>query len=225
MKHIALLFALLAGSCYADALGDEVAALNLRSLPGFSLSSNELRDVVTLAHEAGMKRVERASVGVFGAGKFLSVQSPEFVNGRRIVQHYLSVNRDGWYPTNNGDWKPIRTAQRGSFWLESPGVRSFHWAMFTIQGKPQRLTCWPETDLAEAEKVLAALAARQIEYANEVARQRAQGMPFDQVKSIFVERGRIDVGLKHSDSLCDHALMGRFDGRKLIIETAMSPCM
>lgn len=222
---VILALVLLVQSSWADSLGDEVAALKIKFPPGKHLSSNELRQVLELAHQAGMKRV--AEIGAFGSqwddgGLFLT--SAEIKQGRRISREELLVHPLDWRRDKTQPHRSASGKTLGNFALGYGPVYSRQWVMFTVDGKETRIECPKDSDLTEADKALAALLAGRVEYSTPEARSKAASMNFHAPRFISVRAGQVYIGFAHHDSLCGYSIRGRTKEGKLVIETASEAC-
>jgi hypothetical protein len=207
-----------------DSLGDEVSALKLTFQNRRSLSSNELRLVLTLAHRAGLKRVTTVKViGYPGHERQILLASDEVKKDRRISQESMLIRNADWFTDSSASAKGETLGKFSVDQLGNPVITS-HWATFTFRGEPIRLQCPPETDLAVADRVLAALQARRIRYPVTEARIRSASMDFSSPTDISVGGDGFYIALKHKDPSCSDSITGRLEEDRLIIENAGTAC-
>ena len=137
-----------------DGLGDEVMALKVNLGKDRQLSSNELRQIVRIAHGIGIQRV--ASIGLVTGqtgdhGVFITTEEKR--EGRRVSRREMTLWHEQWRANNQRPHAFATTNIAGPFLQDRAPVRTRHWAMFTLHGKEVRLECPLDTDLRIADKV------------------------------------------------------------------------
>jgi len=214
MQRLLFVVCLVLATGCADEFQAEIAALKITHPPGHQLTSTEVRKVLRLARAVGIQRIE--SIGPFGAPHFqrgLRALGPETKTGRRVAQHELII--DDWrnipapYPEDG-----ILNAQARSG--QSSCARQ--WAEFTINGETKRIVCDHQTDLATADKVFAAIAAKNLEYVEEKAKQR--NINFDQPFQIAVRPNEIVIVFGNPDRSLWTFVHGNLREAKFLIREA-----
>jgi hypothetical protein len=225
MKRIILLLVLFSNLARADVLGDEIAALKVILPANRQLSSNELRQVLQLAHEEKIPKVAEIRLlrDLGGDGLFLA--TVETLRGRRVGRHELTIWNSNWWRDLAQSNRLASTKTIGPFALHVAKVHIREWAMFKIGGMERKLECRSDTDLAEADKVFAALYAKRVEYSTKAVEHRAtSSFNFYAPTSISVRGNQVGIGFFHPDPLCGHFILGKMKGDKLVIENASTGC-
>jgi hypothetical protein len=211
VKGFVLLLCLLVQTARADALGDEVAALKVKLPEANQLSSNDLRQVVALAHTGGIKRVAAIEFRAL-----LYVTAAEVTQGRRISRQEVIMLNDDWGKASS----PSPEGEKlGKFSLL---MRSYNreWATFAIKGKPTRIECASQVDLNEADKVFAAIDDGRIDYASEEVETRTKRMLRDAPTAFgILFNGEIFIGFPFYGSCADN-LEGKWKGERFMILSA-----
>lgn len=210
----------------ADSLGDEVAALKIKFPEGRKLSSNELRQVLQLAHRGGIERVVeiQPQKGYSGA-QGLKLKAKEVVKDRRGSQISLNIWPKKWHPDLSRPHPNASTNGLGGFFLDKGGTYEYQWATFTIKGHTVRLHCSRDTtDLAEADKALDALLKGRIDFQNDEAKTQFKEVNTSLLDSIFINGKAVMIGFGTGDPLCGSSIHGELKGDRLIIGRVMHIC-
>jgi hypothetical protein len=226
MKQIILLLVLFSNLARADVLGDEIAALKVILPADRQLSSNELRQLLELAHDEKIAKVAeiRLTRGLDGDGLFLA--TTETVRGRRVARHELTIWNSNWRRGLAQSNRLASTKTSGPFALHVAKVYTREWAMFTIGGKEMKLECGSDTDLADADKAFAAFYAKRVEYSTKQMEHRTtSSFNFYAPTSVSVRKNEVYIGFVHSDPLCGNHIHGKLKQDKLIIEDASTACI
>jgi hypothetical protein len=222
VKRLALIvFVLLVRTAEADQLGDEIAAIKIKLPAGRQLSSNDLRQVLQLSHRAGLAEVAEIRPALSqSADEGLSLTAKEIVVGRRISQRELTIWHAQWRPDPTRPHVLGTTNALGPFLLSDAPIYKREWATFKFNGKETRLECSSKTDLEQADKVFAALAAERVDYKSDTVRSKARlGSP----QSIGILGGKVYIGFP-IQSGCGDGIQGTLKGDRLIIEDAYTIC-
>ena len=95
------------------------------------------------------------------------------------------------------------------------------WATFNVNGQPRRVACH-DTDLTEADKVFAALAAGNVEFVGDGVRER--NFSFAEPSEISVTPERVFISFRTGDRSCSIFVKGKLIGEKFQITYSGMVC-
>lgn len=216
---------LIVNSAQADWLGDEVAALKIKFPEGRKLSSNELRQVLQLAHRGGIERVAEIQPASSQSGaQGLRIAAKEVVKERRGSQISLDIWPKKWRFDLTHPHPHTSTNRLGEFFLSEGGKFKSELATFTIQGKTVRLQCSKDTDLAEADKALDALLKGRVDFQNDEGKTKFKEVNTSLLDSIFINGKAVMIGFGSGDPWCGSSIHGELKGDRLIIGSVSHIC-
>lgn len=193
-------------------LGLEVAALDDKLPKASALTIRELFQVVSLAHQAGMKKV--AEIGPQSGG-LVDVFTPWIVEGRRRSRDVLTIGSD---TRVNGFQKDSDSIRRGAFWTYGSGKLSTeHWATFAFHGRDTQIRCSLGSDLSLVDRVLAKLESGAIAYATPEVTSKAVDVKFNNPSSLWSGAGGVWISFRTQDRGCWYLVQFKFEGETLMI--------
>jgi hypothetical protein len=201
-----------------DPLRKEIAALRLSHPAGYFIPPGDIRKIVQLAHAGGIKQVATIDPAIGQArNRNLIVKGPEIVEGRRMSFDEMLIH----------DWLsiPVPSSEHGIQGVRLMGGAAFcsrEWATFIVDGKETRVACSRETDLAKADAVFSAIAAGDIEYSGDGARER--NFNFALPTEISIKQAEVFIAFKTSDRFCWVVVRGKLSGARLLITSSGTIC-
>ncbi len=227
MRWFVLLLAVVVQSVRADKLGDEIASVKTRFAAEHSLSSNELRQVVALAHQVGIKTVANIdTLNIHPSSSFyVRVSGTEQRKGQKFMQQFLSINRDDWLDpaAQVGRSKPF--ARNGVFYVRDKyELHSSQFGLIKIGGEERKIVLEGDTSPEMAENALSVITAGKIEFSGEEIRKKFETINLKQVRTIALNGKALFLSFNTGDRFCWWAVRGDFDGTKFVIKSIGEIC-
>ena len=217
---------LVAQVAWADPLGDEVARLKIK-LPEGRLTSNELRQVVQLAHRGGLRAVTEIQPARGQSGDVgLNMHGKPVINGRFVTETILTIWPKNWRADRSRKSLPSYASNigLGEFLLGEGGKWTREWATFTLNGKTNLLDCSRErTNLAEADRVLEALMSGRIDFKDDAIKERFKQVNVNSIHSIQAKDKSFGMGF-NSATFCWTNILGDWKGNRLVIGLVQTIC-
>jgi hypothetical protein len=218
---------LMAQVARADALGDEVARLKIKLPEGKSLTSNELRQVVQLAHRGGLRAVtEIQPTGGQSGDVGLNMHSKPVVNGRFATETILTIWPKSWQADRSKSLPSYASnIGLGNFLFGQSGKWTREQATFVFNGKTNHLDCSGKTtNLAEADQVLDALMNGRIDFKDDAVKERFKNINVNSIHSIQAKDKSFGMGFNTRDPFCWINILGELKGNRIVIGLVQEIC-
>jgi hypothetical protein len=215
------LAALLLGLGSARLAAEEVAATeNVRTnfAPGAVLSPDEVRQVVSLAHQCGINPVATVRTDYVHPSsiKLIYVIGAERKEGRNVFTIGLTITRRQW---SGPPEKPLKSL--GDFSADAHGLYTNHITLFMVADRTIRVQLSGDVPLPDADKIVPALVKADFRYRDEKLKAKLQGIDFSEPFGLATGLRKGSYSMAHScggsDSTCLMIIEFTFEDNRVTI--------
>ena len=185
---LAVALFLLQSTGVAQYLGP-LSAISINFEKGSALSDRELVQVVTLAGKAGITNISKISTYYLLPSSVIgvAVDGAEKVKGRKVSFASVHIETKGLIEEMSRNVTNIFWSE-GKFWVSRLGFFTNTLTLFQMKGDTIRIKVGEKVPLAQADKIVAALSAGKIRYADESIQQEGRRINISRPESMYVDR-------------------------------------